>query len=194
MQKRMTRTVRVQPRPGRFNNATLGLGAVLLVEMLFFVSLFFGYLYLKEGDRIWLPAGVSLPDRTIATINVGLLLAGCVTHADASWAIGREKRNGLWWGLVLTFLLGFAFMMGQVFEFSRLGFSPSDGAYGSNFYMLRMAHGLHVLGGMVLQLLVLYRAHLGQFSGRRHLLVTASALYWYFVALLWIPLYFMLYF
>jgi cytochrome c oxidase subunit 3 len=194
MQKRMTRTVRVEPRPGRFSNATLGMWLFLMIEFLLFVSLFFGYIYLREGSRVWLPPGISLPDRTLATINIGLLLAGCVTHAWAARAIRRDERNGLWWGLVITFLLGFAFMMGQVFEFGNLGFTPSDGAYGSNFYMLRMAHGLHVLGGMVLQLIVLYRAHLGQFNARRHLLVQASALYWYFVALLWIPLFFMLYF
>lgn len=194
MQKRVVRTVRVRPRQPRLSNATLGLGAFLLVEFLFFVSLFFGYVYLKDVGRAWLPAGMALPDRSLATANIGLMLAGCVTHAYASWAISRDRRNGLWWGLVITFLLGFAFMMGQVFEFGRLDFTPADGAFASNFYMLRFAHGLHVLGGMVLQIVVLIRTHLGQFNAKHNLLVQASAVYWYFVALLWFPLFFMLYF
>jgi cytochrome c oxidase subunit III len=194
MQRRVTRSVRPPISRTKFSNASLGMGALLLVELLFFVSLFFGYIYLRAGERIWLPPGMSLPDRGIATINIALLLAGCLAHGYSAWAVKRGDRSGLWWGVVLTFLFGFAFMMGQVVEFNRLTFSASDGAFGSNFYMLRTAHSLHVLGGMVLMLFVLIRVHLGQFTERRNLLVQASAIYWYFVAIMWLPLYFMLYF
>jgi len=194
MQRRVTRTVRTQPPKPRVSNAALGIGAVLLVETLFFVELFFVYTYMKVGNRVWLLPGMALPDRTLATVSLGLLLAGCVAHGYASWAVRHDDRNGLWWGVVITFLLGFAFMMCQVVEFRRLEFTAGDGAFGSNFYLLRTAHGLHVLGGMVLMLFLLIRVNLGQFSARRNLLVQTSAIYWLFVAIIWIPIYFMLYF
>ena len=55
-------------------------------------------------------------------------------------------------------------------------------------------HGAHVLGGLVLLLLILYRASMGQFSPQHHVGVAAVTLYWHFVDVVWIFLFVILYF
>ena len=48
------------------------------------------------------------------------------------WAlqsIKRGNRAGLQAGLVLTFLMGLAFLLTQMLEYARIGFAPSDGAF-----------------------------------------------------------------
>jgi heme/copper-type cytochrome/quinol oxidase subunit 3 len=185
---------RVRRRRPRYSNVALGLAGFLIVETLFFISLFFGYIYLREETATWLPSGFVAPDRTLATANVALLLVSSVTIGYAAWAIRRDNRSGMWAGLVATFILGFIFVMGQIYEFNHLGFAVGEGGYTSSFYMLRTSHGLHVFSGMLFQLVILIRAHLGQFSAQRNTAVQGCAVFWYFVALLWLPIYGMLYF
>ena len=69
------------------------------------------------------------------------------------WAlqsIKRGNRAGLQAGLVLTFALGLTFLLTQAREYSRIGFAPHDGAFGSIFYGLTGLHGAHVFVGLTI--------------------------------------------
>ena len=89
----------------------------------------------------------------------------------------------------LTVALGIAFMAGQVFEFAQLGgWRPGDGGYRALFDTLVGLHGVHVLAGIGLLGVVLFRALLGQFSAAHHVAVTAAELYWHFVMAAWLVL------
>jgi heme/copper-type cytochrome/quinol oxidase subunit 3 len=91
--------------------------------------------------------------------------------------------------LAAASLLGGAFLAGQWLEFQRLGgWRPADGVYNMLFGTLAGLHGLHVVGGLALLAVVLYRAQCGQFSARRHLAVTAATYYWYFVVVVWLAM------
>jgi cytochrome c oxidase subunit 3 len=54
-------------------------------------------------------------------------------------------------------------------------------------------HGAHVAGGLVLLLLILFRAMRGQFSPQHHVGPAAVTLYWHFVDLVWLFLLTVLY-
>ena len=47
-------------------------------------------------------------------------------------------------------LLGLTFLLIQIIEYLRIGFSPRDLAFGSTFFGLTGLHGLHVFVGLVL--------------------------------------------
>ena len=50
------------------------------------------------------------------------------------WALQAIKRGtgpGCRPGLVLTLALGLTFLLTQIREYSRIGFAPHDGAFGS---------------------------------------------------------------
>jgi len=55
-------------------------------------------------------------------------------------------------------------------------------------------HGGHVLGGLILLILILYRASRGQFSSKNHVGPAAVTLYWHFVDIVWVFLFLILYF
>ena len=54
-------------------------------------------------------------------------------------------------------------------------------------------HGAHVLGGLVLLALILYRAAKGQFNSQHYVGVAAVTLYWHFVDVVWFFLFLILY-
>ena len=67
------------------------------------------------------------------------------------WAlqsIKRGNRAGLQAGLVLTLLMGLTFLLTQMLEYARIGFNPSDGAFGTIFFGLTGLHGAHVFVGL----------------------------------------------
>ena len=70
-----------------------------------------------------------------------------------------------------------------------------DGAYASVFYGLTGLHGLHVLAGLLLLLVVLGKLLGGSFDrdANPHVLFTAALWYWHFVDLVWIGLYLVVY-
>ena len=78
------------------------------------------------------------------------------------------------------------FLIGQVYDYSTLGFGISDTPFGTTFYTLTGFHGAHVFGGAIMLSVILYRGLAGQFSSRHHDAVEAVSLYWHFVDVVWI--------
>jgi cytochrome c oxidase subunit 3 len=60
------------------------------------------------------------------------------------WAlqsIKRGNRVGLQAGLTLTFLMGLTFLLTQLLEYARIGFTPHDQAFGTVFFSSRACTG-----------------------------------------------------
>ncbi len=93
----------------------------------------------------------------------------------------------------MTLVLGVIFLIGQGYDYTQLGFTLADGTFGTTFFTLTGFHGAHVLGGVIMLSVVLYRAMAGQFSSKHHDMVEAVSLYWHFVDVVWIVLFSLLY-
>lgn len=59
--------------------------------------------------------------------------------------------------LILTIGAGLHFLLIQILEFTRLPFSFTDSIYGNLFYSITGLHFLHILVGLSLLFIVLYR-------------------------------------
>jgi heme/copper-type cytochrome/quinol oxidase subunit 3 len=97
---------------------------------------------------------------------------------------------------IATIVLGIAFEVGQLYEFIQAfgrGLNLTANTFASAFFTLTGFHGAHVLGGLVLLILILFRAYRGQFSSRHHVAVNAVTLYWHFVDVVWFFLFGILY-
>jgi cytochrome c oxidase subunit 3 len=108
------------------------------------------------------------------------------------WALQSIKRNnrrGLQAGLVLTILMGTAFLLTQFIEYARIGFNTGDGAFASVFFGLTGLHGAHVLVGLLLLTFAAIRAFRGHYSPEHHHGVELPGIYWHFVDVMWIVVY-----
>src|SRR5262249_11097943 len=150
--------------------------------------------------RLSFPAGVGPPPAGcppppfhlpvfVAGVNTAILLTSSFTMHWSLQSIKRGNRAGMQAGLVLTLALGLTFLLTQIREYSRVGFSPQDGAFGSTFYGLTGLHGAHVFIGLTILTFATIRAFRGHFSAAEHRGVEISGIYWHFVDVMWIVVY-----
>lgn len=84
---------------------------------------------------------------------------------------------------MLTAIMGFIFLMGQLYEFTNIiHFLPQTSAFTAFFYTTVSLHGFHVIMGLVLWSFVLLRSRkVIPFEG-----ATAATYYWHFVDAVWV--------
>jgi cytochrome c oxidase subunit III len=167
------------------------LGMLLFIgsEIMLFGSFFTAYFFVRVVNGYpWPPEGDHLPV-FVAGVNTVILVTSSFTMHWALQSIKRGHRAGLQAGLVLTFLMGLVFLLTQIAEYARVGFSPSDNAFGTIFYCLTGLHGAHVFVGLSLLLFTTIRAFRGHFSPEHHHGVELPGIYWHFVDVMWIVVY-----
>jgi heme/copper-type cytochrome/quinol oxidase subunit 3/O-antigen ligase len=167
-------------------------GAVLFVvsEMMLFGGLFAAYFFLRNQAGGWPPTGVE------HTVSKGLgialsvfLISSSLTAHYALLSLKQGKTQVFKLALMLTMVLGGIFIGGQIYEWLTLmdeGLKASSGAYGSTFFVITGFHGAHVIAGLAMLGVVLWRAFLRDFTATRHLFADAAVMYWHFVDVIWV--------
>jgi cytochrome c oxidase subunit 3 len=178
-------------------NPVLGMLLFIVSEIMFFAGLFAAYFNLRTATGTWPPEGNGAfelhSEILFPAIMTSLLVLSSVTCQVAVWRIRKGDRQGMNRALLITVLLGVTFLIGQAYDYTQLGFGIADGVFGSTFYVLTGFHGAHVLGGVLMLSVCLYRGGLGQFSAEHHDMVEATSIYWHFVDVVWILLFALLY-
>lgn len=165
----------------------------LASESLIFAALFAAYIVLKGSAPLWLPPGVEGLEVREPLINTVVLVSSSGVAWLAERALHRRQllRFRLWW--LLTMAMGTWFVVGQAREWQGLTFGLGDGVFGACFYLLTGFHGLHVITGVLLMALMLWRSFRpGNYDGGEAG-VTAVGLFWHFVDVIWIVLFALLY-
>ena len=180
----------------------MGMYIFLASEVMFFGSLFAVYFYLFGSHLTWPPPPATTTSEfyvswfPIPLVNTVVLLSSGVTCHFALDSMARGNRRNFFALQIATIVLGLAFEAGQAYEFIaafQRGMTLTFNTFTSAFFAMTGFHGLHVLGGLVLLVLILYRASRGQFSPQHHVGVAAVTLYWHFVDVVWIFLFGILY-
>jgi cytochrome c oxidase subunit 3 len=173
----------------RVDARVLGMFLFIASEVMLFGSFFTAYFFVRVVNGIdWPPEAFHLP-KFVAGVNTAILVTSSFTMHWALQSIKRGSRAGLQAGLVLTFLMGLTFLLTQVREYSRVGFAPKDGSFGTIFYGLTGLHGAHVFVGLTLLAMATIRAFRGHFSPAHHHGVEIPGIYWHFVDVMWIVVY-----
>jgi cytochrome c oxidase subunit III len=133
----------------------------------------------------------------IPAINTLLLLSSGVTVTWAHWALKKNDRANLIFGLSLTIILGIIFMALQAYEYmhaySDLNLKLTTGVFGSTFFMLTGFHGFHVTLGLTMLIVILFRSVAGHFKPDNHFAFEAVSWYWHFVDVVWLGLFLVVY-
>lgn len=171
-----------------------GFTVFLLSESILFLSFFFTYAALRLTTSDWLPPGVSgLEPSPFVTVNTVILLSSSIVIQLAERALSRHHLNKFRLLWLLTSLMGTYFLIGQGIEWSNLNFGLRTGLFGATFYILTGFHGLHVLSGVVLQVIMLVRSFVQGNYNSGHFGVSAATLFWHFVDGIWVILFSLLY-
>ncbi len=193
--------VRPRPRPRDGDRATTASTGVWIgvatISMSF--AAYTSALVVRQGSGAdWLH--FRLPP--ILYLNTALILASSVTleaarrnhahggaPADGVIALpGSASRTSAW--INATLGLGVLFLLGQLIAWRQLsaaGLFLATNASSAFFYILTALHGLHLFGGLVGLLYVRRRLRHGPLLTAGPAL-GAGALYWHFMAVLWVYL------
>lgn len=174
-------------------NSKLGIWCFLASEVMLFGGLFSAYVLLRTGVTDW-PHGWTVLNVPLATLNTMVLITSSVTMV-MSWASLALKDFGKYrFYMAITVLLGLVFLVVKSFEyghkFEHHHFPSTSNFYGI-YFTLTGLHGLHVIGGIIVNAYFLFpgaklwKTNPDQFMGR----VEAAGLYWHFVDLVWIFLF-----
>lgn len=170
-------------------NYVVGLGLLLVTELMFFGGLVSAFLVTRGAAAAWPPPGQPrLPIERTAVNTAILLLSGwTMTRAFRCWRHQSFEAAAPW--LRRTLVAGAAFVVLQGIEWLRLvhfGLTTTSSIYGGFFYLIVGAHAVHVTAGLGLLSLVATRF-------QRESWITAATIYWWFVVALWPILYGLVY-
>jgi cytochrome c oxidase subunit III len=161
-----------------------------LVVMLAAIAVFFGAFAAAFLARRSLPGDwVSIPLPRMTWWNTGVLIASSLLLELARRGLRAGKR--IWFNRFWTAgtALGALFLAGQYLVWRQLqdaGIYLSSNPSSSFFYVLSVAHALHLLGGLVALLYINAQALSFQLGPGKRTAAEVSTFYWHFMDALWL--------
>ena len=145
-----------------------------------------------SGGR-WVPKGIKVP---LVPANTMLLafVPICVFAQWAVYAARRDARSHTAFGLTLVGVIGVAIINAQAFIYARMKLPINEKgvtAYNSMFYAITGTFVLLVIIGIGFSAITAFRYLGGRTTDRE--IVTAHAVYWYFLSALYFALWLVVY-
>lgn len=188
--------------------SSLGMWAFLVTEVMFFGGVFVVYAVYHALH----PEGFAQASKKLSVIlgavNTAVLICSSLTMALAVRSAQMNRGKELIRYLVLTILLGSAFLGIKAVEYTHkihehlfpdVSFmfeGPYDGGariFFSLYFAMTGLHALHMIIGIGLMVWLLVLAKSGRFSSEYHSPVENFGLYWHFVDIVWVFLFPLLY-
>jgi cytochrome c oxidase subunit 3 len=184
----------------------LGMWIFLLTELFLFGGLFLVYaVFRAKYSHDFHTAALEL-NTFIGALNTVFLLTSSMTAAMSLTAIQKKNPKGALILVIITLLFAALFMVNKYFEWThKFHFKIFPGSevlqnmergeliFFGLYFMMTGLHALHVLVGMVLLTINLFKIRSGAVNAERFLLLENTALYWHLVDLIWIFLFPLLY-
>jgi cytochrome c oxidase subunit 3 len=178
--------VTIAPAAHRPSITTVGVAVWLASEVMFFAGLFAAYFALRAANDPWPPRGIHLETARAALFTLVLIASSVTVHHAGVEVERRDHAKTRTWMLV-TLVLGIAFLANQFLEWATVDFSVSTNSYGTIYYAMTGFHGLHVAVGLVLLAVVALRPPdlPSSVPGLRQ----ATTWYWHFVDIVWVAVF-----
>ena len=141
----------------------------------------------------WVPKGIKIPLVPANTMLLAFVLIGVFAQWTV-YAARRDARSHVALGLTLVGVIGVAIVNAQAFIYARMKL-PISGkgatAYNPMFYAITGTFLLLLIVGIAFSVITAFRYMGGRTTDRE--IVSAHALYWYFLSALFFALWFVVY-
>jgi len=173
---------------------------LLAIESTMFGIVIACYFYFHQNFSYWPPPRNvppttydTAPDLLAPTSNVILLLLSCVPMYLLDRAARAGKIKAVRIAIVVSIIFGAAAVALRCFEFRDIHFKWDANAYGSIVWAVLSLHFAHLITG-TLETAVLGAYVFAKGLDAKHRVdLTVTAVYWYWIVGVWIPLYAILY-
>lgn len=175
--------------PHEPGSATLfGFWIYLMSDALIFATLFATYGVLS-GSTAGGPPAREIFELPLVALNTGILLVSSITYGFAMIAMQEGRLRGTQGWLVVTGLLGAAFVGVELYEFGELiheGATPQTSAFLSGFFTLVATHGLHVTFGIIWLVVMLVQLNQRGLHPENQRRLMCLSMFWHFLDVVWI--------
>lgn len=178
------------------NRYRIGMWVALAAIVMMFTALTSAYIVRAASSNDW----QKIPMPRVILLSTLIILVSSITLETARRKLksGFQTQYSRW--LLVTTALGFCFLVTQYLAWRQLvrqGVYVATNPHSSFFYLLTAAHGVHLLGGLLVMLYLVLRA-----GGRgtelqrikKEAAADAATLYWHFMDGLWIYLFLLLFY
>ena len=188
--------VRAAASPAGEKNRDYSLMIKLVVgtEAMFFVCLIMAYVYFSFVPGYTAQSG-SLDIKSTGMFSI-LLFSSSFTYWRAEKNYGSGNFRALKGWLLATIALGATFLFGQGREYAHLlhdQVNIGSSLFGTGFFTLTGFHGLHVLVGLVIIMIITGLSFRGDYADRRSSVIRTVGVYWHFVDLVWLFVFLVVY-
>ena len=180
---------------GRKKSAKPMLWVSMISMVMFFAGLTSAYVISMRRDD-WVT--FELPDAFY--ISTVLIILSSITISISQRLIKKDKRELSIAFLLITFVLGIAFVWQQYAGFedlrnSGLFFTGPTSTVSTSFIIgISLMHAFHVFAGIIVLLVVIYNHFNHKYTSDDLLGFELGAIFWHFIDVLWIYLFFFFYF
>lgn len=164
---------------------------LLIVASVMLFAAFISAYIVRRGEGNWLI--FDLPQNF--TYSIAIVILSSITMQWAYFAAKKDELNQTKTTLLITLLLGVAFCLNQLAGWNQLTANnihfvgnPSE----SFVYVISGLHLVHMLGGIIFLLVIVFKAFRFQVHKKSLLAINLCATYWHFLGATWIYLYFFL--
>lgn len=157
-----------------------------------------GYVYLRSLQPAWPPPGSPPLPMAGLWLSTLLIVSASLTMEWARRAARWDRQRTMRMALAATMALGALFLANQIHNWSsvwRVVVPPESKArvFTAVFYVLTGTHALHVVGGLILLGVVVWKAMRGQYTSAYYPGIRYSAMYWHFLDVVWLVMFTLLF-
>lgn len=165
-----------------------GFWIYLMTDLIIFAVLFACFIVLHQ-NTFGGPTGRELFNLPFALVETLILLTSSFTCALGMLSIHHNKRGSSIFWFLLTFLLGVAFLVLELYEFTLFvheGARWNRSAFLSSFFTLVGTHGLHIFIGLIWMLVAIVRIWAKPLVHTAASRIFRMVLFWHFLDFVWI--------
>ena len=154
-----------------------------------FIALLASYGILRVRSGIWMSNTIETMPLTLAWVNTIVILISSITLFMASKANERENKIVTLNQIYTTIIIGLVFLSLQIILWNLLiydGFTIKSHQAGSVFYMLSGLHGLHILGGIISLIWLVFKIRVNNLILKPMRLVS---MFWHYLTIVWVVIF-----
>jgi cytochrome o ubiquinol oxidase subunit 3 len=185
----------VGPTSDVYEHRAFGFWLYLMSDAIIFSLLFATYAVMVSGTAGG-PTGQTLFSLPRAFGETLLLLLSSVTFGFAAVAVKSNKSAEVLSWLLVTFVLGLAFVIMEIWEFYgmvQVGAGPERSGFLSAFFTLVGTHGLHVTFGLIWILIMTSQVIIKGLTTPVASRLFRLGLFWHFLDIVWVGIFSVVY-
>ncbi|MPZ57570.1 MAG: cytochrome o ubiquinol oxidase subunit III [Rhizobiales bacterium] len=182
-------------RAEAYEQRAFGFWLYLMSDALIFALLFATYVVMAPNTDGG-PTGQTLFSLSRAFVETLLLLFSSAAFGVAAVAMAAGKKAEVLRWLLVTFILGLAFVAMEIDEFRGMvlaGAGPDRSGFLSAFFTLVGTHGLHVSAGLIWILVMIGQIAVKGLTAPVASRLSRLGLFWHFLDIVWVGIFSVVY-